>query len=165
MKNCRTVIKILTLTFLCIQILESCQKNIQKTEIDNQEKKPTETKLAYYQNKYSEKESEIIILSVVENNNKEPIEFWSVDINEIEHISTKNISQINIEKIIRNARIHVKKRFGIEQLKLSDIVFENISKSKKKNLIAFVSFIKNEQGHTENVPVLLNGTIILSNRE
>lgn len=119
--------------------------------------------IQYYKCDYELEDGNIVVLSSG-GYNEASTEYWAINVLEIE--KKNNARNIDVEVLISNAKKHLLKRFTPIDLIFSDISIQDIGAldGKSQVFIGIVSFEYREDMF-QKVPVLLDGTIVLSNKE
>lgn len=123
--------------------------------------KNRDSKVMYYQPDYNSDSNHIILSSG--NDLNQLNEYWKLDEKDFKP-PTIYPDVINWAALILNAKTHIQERFDLESIKLISI---EIDKEFKDNPIkyAVISFEKDSSGFIEKLPMLLDGRIVLSNKE
>lgn len=156
-----------------VLILTSCkQKPTQQREAEN----PTKThvgklndeqtiQLKYYKCDYAKNKYDTILSS---GNKHETTEVWGIDKSDIAKLPILNRKAIDRTVFIKIAAQHIKDRLPDINLLSSSFTLQRINEkdtSNPRNWFVDITFLYDEKGYYQEVPVLLNGKIILSNNE
>lgn len=123
--------------------------------------------LRFYKCDYSIMDSLVIVLGSRSEFSTNFDETWAISKTDLKHPSKSDLSKVNIENIIENGRRHLSESYKHTELQFSDLSIEKIKDSliDSENWIAIVSFKYDNKGYFQKVPVLLDGTIVLSDKE
>ncbi|PHQ28552.1 MAG: hypothetical protein COA80_01750 [Leeuwenhoekiella sp.] len=122
-------------------------------------------KTFYYKCDYKKGNYYTILSSGTQN---EIDEVYGIDKNYYTELPEFDLNKIDVNKIIDNSKKHLKTRFNALDLKLTEIKYERINEKdldNPKNWFILLTFVYNDKGHVQMVPVLPNNRIILSNKE
>ncbi len=125
----------------------------------------TTDKIKYYKCNYSAKDSIVTILSSGPVNNSLS-EYWSVNPDEITSSDSSSLGIINVNRLIRVGKEHLSSRLQHSDLQFSEISIEKVPLD-SYNKIIFICIItyKKSENFIEKIPMLLDGTVILSSNE
>ncbi len=142
-------------------LIISC-KNGSTTNTQYKEKINNIDSIVYYKPDYTKHID--MILSSGEKGKKES-EFWGVNIKDITNLpKTKN--RMDYNKTILFAEKYLKKRFHPIDLQFQSIDLETANKYGPNQFSYFViTFSYDKKDYVQKVPMLLDGRIILSNKE
>ncbi|QXP59473.1 hypothetical protein [Olleya sp. HaHaR_3_96] len=152
------------LLILLFFTLISCDLNDTKT-VNKEQKGKIEGKIKYHKPDYKKKDSLSIFLSSgIDNENI--TEYWALTNSDIRNFEKINLTNINIELLIRNGKEHLLKELEPIKLKFSEISIQNVETTDKKNEI-FIGILSFEyrENMFQMIPILLDGTIILSSNQ
>ncbi len=152
------------LLILLFFTLISCDLNDAKT-VNKEQKGKIEEKIKYHKPDYKKKDSLSIFLSSgIDNENI--TEYWALTNSDIRNFEKINLTNINIELLIRNGKKHLLKELEPIKLKFSEISIQNVETIDKKNEI-FIGILSFEyrENMFQMIPILLDGTIILSSNQ
>jgi hypothetical protein len=150
--------------FLLLLFCISCQQSDKQINV-SKDNLNSGKGLTYYKCDYT-KTYDTILSSGSDTNKLN--EIWGVDTNDINNISTTSLDSVNLNFIIDNAKQHLRKRFSDMSLTLSSLTLERIDDhdtTNPRNWFFTISFLYDKKGYYQDVPVLLDGRIILSNQE
>jgi hypothetical protein len=138
---------------------------LKKTNTDTTTPKSRDLQLSYYKCDYLKSHYDTILSAVDEHNVHE---VWGISKSDITQIPLINNNDLDSNDIIKSAEIYLKKRFQDIHLRLTDFKIEKITdldSSNPKNKFIEVTFLYNEKGSYQIVPLLMDGRIVLSNKE
>jgi hypothetical protein len=142
-------------------VLSSC--NSEDKKVKNDQIKEI-GKLEFYKCDYLKKHD-----TLLSSGSKDSItEIWGFNKLDINSLPQKNLNNTDLNQIIENAKQHLSNRFPGIILNFSDLKLKKIDikdTSSLKNDFYIVSFIYDKRGYYQEVPVLPDGRIILSNNE
>lgn len=150
------------LIVLSAPFIISCKNSTRIIEQSKQEHNFKDA-IIYYKPDYSN-----IIDTVLSSGetDKEANEIWGINVPETKNLPAINYIKIDFNKAILIAEQYLKNRFNPIELQFKSIVFEVANKN-KPNQFEFitVTFSYDQEKYIQMVPMLLDGKIILSNKE
>lgn len=142
--------------------LISCNTS-DKKQVKSERTKETE-KLEFYKCDYSNKFD-----TLLSSGPKDVLsEVWGFNMKDTISFTKTDLESIDLSRIVENSNRHLSKRFPGVNLNFSDLTMEKINNKDTlsfKNCFFIVSFLYDEKGYYQNVPVLADGRIVLSENE
>jgi len=154
-------------SLLCLIFLLGCQSNQppeEKQEALSDSAKSLEA-LEYYKCDYSKKDSLIVILSSGSEN--ETNETWAIDPDDIVNFDTFQLDDIHLDKLVLKGKNHLSNRFDLIDLSLDHFTLQRIEQNRfdSNNWVCLITFSYDGKAQFQMVPLLLDGSIVLSDKE